>query len=148
MLSECVAIEPEVCVGMQADGLKSAVKDLIADRLSQSMEGVAQASAALAPVALGPEQGCQRVAAMRLARHCQIDQQRQGFAQVEFDRPPVALQARGAKDQQLQQGHHVSPACGPHLTEKSSIAQPLFSNAHCVDWMVRGYRETTRKPGG
>ena len=90
---------------------RSVVEEVVANRLGQAMEDAAQAGAALALVALGPEQGRQRVAAVRPATHRQVDQQRQGFAQVQLDRSSFALQPWLAEDEQLQVCHRGSSRC-------------------------------------
>ena len=93
MLPERGAIKPEVGGRVQADGLRFALQDVVANRLCQTVQGAAQARAALAPIALGPEHGRERVAAVRLIIHCEVDQQRQRFAQVQVRRLAVALHA-------------------------------------------------------
>jgi hypothetical protein len=93
------AVEPEVRGGKQADGFGAAVEDVGAEGLIEAMQGAAQAGAALARIALGPQQGGEMVAAVALAADRQVDQQRHCFAQVQFERPAVALETWLAQDQ-------------------------------------------------
>jgi hypothetical protein len=61
---------------------------------------------------------------VRPAAHRQVDQQRQGFAQVQLDRRSVALQPWLAKDHQLQVCHRdFSRSQGDH-TGGFWITQP------------------------
>src|SRR6266545_8320528 len=99
MLPERGAVEPEIGGGSQADGIGAGVQDVDAERLTQAVQGAAQAGAGLAPIALGPEHGRQSIAAVPLAADRQVDQQRQRLAQVQLDRPSVALQPWLAEDE-------------------------------------------------
>jgi hypothetical protein len=92
---------------MQADGIGAGVQHVLANRLVQAVQGAAQARAALAPITLGPQHRRERVAAVCLTTHHEVDEQRQRLAQLQLDWSSVALQARGAQDQQLQVCHHL-----------------------------------------
>jgi hypothetical protein len=76
--------------------------------LDQAVEGAAQPGAAVASVALGPEQRRQGLAGVRPARHGQVDQQRQRPPQVQLDWPITSLQARRPQHEQLQQSHRAA----------------------------------------
>jgi hypothetical protein len=111
VLAERGAVKPQVGVELQADGLGSAVKNVVANRLAEAVERTAQAGAGFPPIALGPQQGRQRVATVQLATHRQVHQQRQRFAQVQLERPTIALQARLAENEQLEGCHRGSSRC-------------------------------------
>ncbi len=83
---------------MQADGIGAGVQNIVAEHLVEAVQGAAQAGAAFAPITFGPQEGRQRIAAVRLATHCEVYQQRQGFAQVQLDWRFIALQPRLAQD--------------------------------------------------
>jgi hypothetical protein len=107
MLAERAAVEPQAGSGQNADGFGGDVEQRFAEGMLEAVERAAQACAAFTLVALRPEQGRKRIAALKLLVHGQVDQQRLRLAQVQLDRLAIVVQARRAEHIQFYVRHRV-----------------------------------------